>query len=378
MKQPARWWEIGSDAACALRHAASAALVIALVAGSASAQLGALGGGLPCEVAARQSIDGAAEQQIRSFIEPHASKLTASDRAQVKEAREALLEPLACNGVSVAFRLKYAEAMERVLTPLAKGNDEFVAVNALRIAGRLRAGISLPTLEAGLAHASPVVRYGAAAALRDLLTQLAADQAGFPENSIDRAMDRLASTLAAEPDALVGDGLVLALASGPEQNAAMRVKGAERYTAALETRLKALRAGPAAAATAWSDAAYRALDASRLTILEQIAAGQTDRALLQRTALLGGQALALARDGAAGASESQKATLSRLVAAAESAMVIAHNALTGQKVGERGLQRAFDEGGSAFGNAINAWTGADGLLLKAPYNANAADFAPRA
>lgn len=340
----------------------------------------AVGDALPCTLAAAERVDAAAEAQIRSFVERQVDMLDGDHQAQSR-ARDLLMEPLACQPVGVSFRLKYSEIAEPLLTPLVNGENERVAVNALRVAARLRTTGSLRPIEAGLASKSAAVRYGASAAARDLFAQLAVDSFGFPENSVDRLMDRLATTLTTETDPIVGDGLVLALCDGPSASAALRNKGASRVNPALAVRVKSLRAEGATGA-AWVDVTYRALDASRLTILEQIAAGGAEKAVATSAAVLGGQALALARDRMKSGSEADRAAMMRLVNAAEITMVVSHNAITGQKVGEKALQRAFEAAASSgdagqFATAIDSWIGASGLLTKAPYSANAADFASK-
>lgn len=357
-----------------------AAMLAGASAGSAYAQP-AVGGALPCSIAAAERVDAGAESQIREFIRKHIEALKPGDPLACSRARDALMEPLACQGVSVSFRLKYSEIIEPMLTPLASGADDGVAINAMRVAARLRTTSSLRTIEAGLAAGSAPVRFGASAAARDLFSQLAVDSFGFPENSVDRLMDRLASTLKTEGDAIVGDGLTLALCEGPRAAANLRTKGAAMLNPALAERVKTLRTDPKSSAV-WVDVIYRALDSSRLTMMEQVAAGGADKTVATSAAVLGGQALAMARDRMATTSEADRAALVRLVNAAEITMVWAHNSVTGQKVGEKSLQKAFESAASTgraseFTDAIESWIGTTGLLTKAPYSASAADFAPK-
>jgi hypothetical protein len=358
----------------------AAVIVAGSIGGHALAQP-AVGGGLPCSIASAERVDSAAEEQIREFVRKHIELLKSDSPHTCSRAREALMEPLACQPVSVSFRLKYSEIAEPALTPLVAGSDDRIAINALRVSARLRTTSSLRTIEAGLGSKSAPVRFGASSAARDLFSQLAVDSFGFPENSVDRLMDRLASSLTTESDAIVGDGLALALCEGPKAAAALRTKGAARLNPALAERIKTLR-GDAKSSAVWVDVAYRALDSSRLTMMEQVAAGGADKAVAVSAALLGGQALAMARDRMATTSEADRPALVRLVNAAEITMVWAHNSATGQKVGEKALQKAFESAASTgkvseFSDAIESWIGPAGLLTKAPYSASAADFAAR-
>ena len=355
-------------------------LSVWVFAGPAMGQVG-IGRGLSCEDAAREQVDSGLERKIREVVADHAAALGGKDEAAASRAREELMSPLGCPTVSVEFRLKYAEVVEPALAPLVAGTDERVAANALLVCGRLKASIGLRPLEAGLANANPVIRFAAASGLRDMFSQLAADPSGFPEQQSERAMDRLAAALDSESDPMVADALILALGDGPQRNPVLRGKGIARLTSALGKNVASLRESAATLDPRWSGTLYRGLDLARLTILDQLVQGSADRSLTAQTAVLAGRTLALARDRFDASSEPERADLAAMVGAAEVAMVTAHNAQTGQKVGEQALQKVFEEAISSgeitpFQSALESWIGASGLLTKPPYSTKPDDFAP--
>lgn len=363
------------------RRAWPLAIALALSAATAATAQNDLG----CTVASLSSMDSASETALRRFVTEQTALLAGTDALAGARAREALLAPLSCENVSVAFRLKYAEALEPALLPLIQGTDDRVAVGALRVAGKVGASGVVRLLEAGLAHSNEAIRLAAASGYRELLSQLAVDSFGFPEASVNRLLSTVADALAKEPNPFAADAMVIALADATRGNASLRSRALGEMVRGLETRLRSIRTERGINSTAWSAAAFRGLDLSRLALLEQIAAGAVDRSFATRLGKMGGQALAFARDFAPLASESERPSIGEMVGAAEVTLVITHNALTGTKVGEGGLRQSFqsaidgsfsNEASARFAEAASSWIGASGMLTKGPYNAGADEFAP--
>lgn len=336
-------------------------------------------GQLPCALASKQSLEAADEQTIRGFVSAHAPALSDADPAKNSDARAALMAPLACDGVTFAFRTKYADALVPALTPVLSSKEDRQAVNALLLLGRIRTTASADAIASGLKSQSPAIRFAAGAAYREILNQLSKDSFGFPEGAVDRVLDGLASALRTEADANTADILIVALGDAPKGDAALRGRAMLRLTDAMTRRLLTLRKEPAIGED-WSRAILRSLDLARQAILAQGGTGAIDKEFARRAAVFSGQVFAFARDRL-GAMTSADADLSKAVAAAEGLAVIAHQAVTNQRLNEKGLQRAFDSsigqaGGGEFTRAADSWIGAEGLLVKPPYGVAAAELAP--
>lgn len=357
----------------------AAAIVMMIGSAAATARQG-VGGGLPCEVASRPSLDSADESQVRQFAADNLRKLQSAAPAESSAAREALIGPLSCSGVTFAFRLKYSDILTPALTPLVSGADERLAANSLVILSRMRTSLAADAMAPGLKSASAVVRFAAGSGHRRLFHELSRDAFGFNDAGIDRLFDAVSAALTTEPDAITADMYILALGEGARGNAAMRGRAAHRLAEAYTARILSLRRGNEWSES-WSAATLRALDLVRQTLFEQAGSGQIDREFARRACLLSGQVIAAARDRLASSpGTASDADLVRSVGAAEGLAVIAHNSLSGQKLGEKGMQRLFEQaaGGARqeeFIAAAEAWIGKEGLLMKAPISANSADFA---
>lgn len=358
----------------------SLVLMVASLSSSAVARQPAAPGQLPCALAAKQSLDAADEQAIRQFVAAQVPGLTSPDAAEGSKSRDALLNPLACTGITFAFRSKYADVLTPALVPVAAAKEERHAVNALIVLGRLRTTLSADALAGSLKSDNPVLRFAAASGYRDLLSQIAKDSFGFPEGAIDRILDGLASSLKNEKNPDAADMMVVALGDATKASPALRGRAMLRLTDAMGQRLSNLRKD-ASVDREWSRTLLRSLDLARQSMLEQGGAGSIDKEFAKRAGLFSGQVFAFARERLAMKLSSEDADLSKAIAAAEGLGVIAHQAAAAQRIGEKGLQKAFDASFAAgdsreFSDAIQSWIGADGILLKAPYNGSAADFAP--
>ncbi|MDX2116171.1 MAG: hypothetical protein SFZ24_11225 [Planctomycetota bacterium] len=350
-------------------------LTVVLAAGGSAALGQGTGVGEACSLSGQQSFSAGDEQTMRQRIDAGVEGLSSSTPADASRAREQLMEPLLCPGVTVAFRLKYGDLLEPALSPLASGRDDRVAVNALFVLAHLKTSNAAGPLTRGLASERAPVRFGAAAGIRALLGLIAADDAGFADAAVDRLLDDTGAALAKEADPIVAEGLVLALGDGPKAGMALRARAMRRLTSGLTARLVALRATPPATQAEWSSTLLRAFDLARQSLFEQAASG-ADREFARSAALMSGQLFAYARDVLARSGEAD-ANLGATVAAAEGLSVIAHSTLTGQQLAEGNLRGAFEAGADRFRSAVEPWIGAQGALLKQPYGAAAGDFAPR-
>lgn len=333
-------------------------------------------GQLGCAIAAKDAPSAEDEQRIRQFVGEQAALLAGKEPGASVKAREALEAPLKCSQVTVAFRLKYGEALRTALEPLVGGADERVAVNALILLGKSKTSAALPALQTGLTSANAVIRMGATTAHRELLAQVAKDAGGFPDNARDQVLDRLGVALAKEGNAHVAEGLMLALGDATREKAELRARAMLRLADSAQQMLKTVRRGSGMKDPAWSRAMLRGLDAARQTLFAQ-AAGGLDREFARRAALLGGQVFAFVRDRLDAGVGATDPSLAMLAGAAEGLAIIANSSLGGAKIADRGMQALVTAGNAGgFEQAAEAWIGAGGVLTKAPYNAKAEDFAP--
>ncbi len=365
-------------------RAAAAGLLITILAPSAPAQPGGpIAGGLPCALAAKNAITEDDKTQIRRFVESQAADLVSENAEASRIARDRLAAPLACPNVSVEFRLEFGQALGQRLSPIVIGPNERLSVIATRLIGRAATTASLPVLNSALADARQTIRFGAAGGYREMVLLLAQGAVLFPERTVDQILDSLFSSLAKESDPLVAEALILAL-NETRISAPLRAKAMTRMVGALSDRLPAIRA-ERGAAIRWASSLLRGIDAARLTLFEMIPAGNVDREFANRAALLSGQVFAMGRDMLTRLPKEPDpaayADVVRLLGATEGLAVISYNAATNQRTPERGmpalLETAVRQGDPRpFNDAVQAWIGPNGLLLKPPFNAKATDFAP--
>ncbi len=358
----------------------SGILILVWLCSVATAQQPGAPGQLPCALAAKQVLEPGDEQTIRQFITSQTPGLTDANPEATSKSRDALMSPLSCDGITFAFRSKYADLLTPALTPLAAAKDERHAVNALLMLGRLRTTSSADALAGSLKSGNPVIRFAASSGYRELLSQLAKDAFGFPDGAIDRVLDGVAAALRIETDPLTADIMAVTLGDATKASAPLRSRAMLRLADAMAHRLISLRKEAAVDPT-WSRTVLRTLDLARQAMLEQGGAGAIDKEFAKRAALLSGHVFAYARDRLGATMAAADTNLSKAIVAAEGLAVIAHQAATGQRINEKGLQKAFDASfaagdAKAFTDAVQSWIDPEGLLTKAPYNAAAADFAP--
>jgi hypothetical protein len=369
-----------------LAQGRAAGLWLALACFASAAGAPALGrqaappGQLPCALAEKQEFAPADEHAIKSYAAEHVAALQGEDLDASSRAREALTAPLSCKGLTFAFRLKYANLLTPMLSPLAQGQDERLAVNALVLMGRLRTTTSADALAAGLKSPSAARRFATASGYRELLGQLAKDSFGFPETSVDRMLDALGRGLASERDPLAADMFVIALGDATRGDALLRGRAAIRLASAVHDRMTEARKGRESAGP-WSPTLLRALDLTRQTMFDQGGRGKIDAALAKQAGLMCGQVLAFARDRLAAEGKVQDSELSQTVGAADGLLAIAVEAAGGQRVPESGLQKVFDRAASdgdakPFVAVLDGWIGASGHLTKPVFGGKASDFAP--
>lgn len=354
----------------------------AIVAGSismgamAQSASGQIGGGITCAMAARNELSPDDHQQIENFVAAARIGLTDTDPLVAKQARDTLLAPLKCNRVTVGFRLGYGAAMWNQFRSLIGPEVEpRVVANVLRLMGRSRSSEAVRALSQGIQDQRPVVRFGATVGYRELLSKPSSEVWPINRGQRTRTLDNLKQALTNESNAMVVNGIVLAMTS--VQDAELRIDAMTRLSRGLSVRRASIPIGNANSneVNNWISAYSRCLVEVRRVLLAQNTA---DRELALAASILGGQSLAFVRDliehPKVVESESLQDQLGDIVSAAEAAVSFAAPAL-GQVVTPPNLIRSFNGGNrAAFEKAIDHWIGDGGLLTKQPYNEPAASF----
>ena len=83
------------------------------------------------------SVNAGQRAQIEDFVNNWAAQATSGDASNVKQALEALTEPLHGRGVSIAFRQSYAQLLMPTIDQLLDDGDIQSKISALRISGEL-------------------------------------------------------------------------------------------------------------------------------------------------------------------------------------------------------------------------------------------------
>ena len=358
---------------------ASVTLSSALASPALARQAGLPGGRISCEVASKDSLSAAEQKQIKDSADGMIARLRDTDPQVSVRGRDEIIEPLACEGVTVAFRAAFGQALEPALRELIRGNDARLAANALLIVGKVKSSASPTLLRLGLEDRRAPVRLAAAAGYKELLLP---PSASLPDRTIEPVLALLGEALGRETDPKVADVLIAALDSARSSDA-MRARANVQIVEGLTARLRETRAGDSTGA--WGPAILRGVEATKNTLLQQIGANSVDREFARKAATLGAMALAYVADRVARDQVTDQGaldqTLEAITASAEGEIVFAHSLAGGaETLRAIDLRNAYNravESGDAtdFQRRLRSWIGPDGLFTKAPYNVPAADLA---
>jgi hypothetical protein len=225
--------------------AAAFALTGALALAPALLAQGALGT-LPADLPCKEPLSDSDKAAIRAFVDAQQPGLT-GDAESVRKSRNALLQPLAapCGGkfVQPAFRLEYGRLLGGVVETIAKSDNELHATNALRIAGELATDSTLRLLGDALKSPKPGIRYAACFGLARAFESVARGSPVANAGRLTGAVTAIEQLLAAEADAHVIDGAVLALQAASTVPAATVTGVREQAVGALATGATARASG---------------------------------------------------------------------------------------------------------------------------------------
>jgi hypothetical protein len=350
---------------------------------------------LDCVLAEKPTLDAADSAAIRAAAEPNLQNLRSDDVAASQAARRALVQPLACEKVSVDFRLKFSNVVARELTTMVADKRDHVALNAVRLAGEMATQAAVDSvLRPALSDARPAVRLMAASGYRQTLRIVTSPGGGsMSRANLEAVVDAVAARLATEPDVGVVEHLVLALdaIAATGENAELNRVAMQKLAAAGSTQVKALRSRANEPQTVrWASALIRATDAVARPMTALGGPSVLNAEFRTAAAVFAGHTLAYARDRLVaagdqlGAESAEAGLLKTLVNTSERVLLLADAGVAqGGGAPRQTLLPAFERaiaGGSAdeFVAEADKWIGASGTLTKAPYNAKAADFsAPR-
>lgn len=358
----------------------AAVLLASALASPTFARQGGLAQRISCALAAQDSFAPADQRLIKEVAAAAAARLRDADPANSARGREDLIAPLACPGVTVAFRAEYGRALDPELAPLARDQDVRLAVNALLVMGKVKASQTVPTLRAGLSDRRPAVRLAAAAGFKDFISP---PNSGLPERIVDGAISDVAAALSSESDPNVADVLVAALDAARASDL-QRAQATARMVAALAERVQSVRATDSEGA--WAPTILRGVVASRDTLIYVLGAGIQDPELARNIARLAAFALGYLAERVERRQVTDQSPLDealhQIAAAVDASVVVAHSAAGGSPLRSAGLREAYNraiEGGDAteLRSRLNAWIGPTGLFTQPPHNIPAAELLSR-
>lgn len=355
-----------------------AAALVGLVAPACLAQ----GGGLPADIITAPTLSDAQKQRVREFVDQHKAGLT-GDALEIRRSRNALLEPMRNEGISVPFRLEYAAAIEPVIRPLIASAKPIIAVNAVRIAGELATPKALDLLEPAIADKRPAVRYEAVVGFARTFQSAERSSPAIAPGQATAALQTLKNGLLQEKDWHVVEGYVQALKAGTRVPASklsgVRAASVRALSEAMGTRAQNANNppgdGPGAEDPAPMYSAFqRAAQAMRNVLTNQdINEPQLGEAEVKAAGALGGDLLAnirrrvLARELAGDAFKWKRTEFALIVADSERTVFFATSALRAAAedvhLAEK-LQQGKDE---EFAKDCLRLIGANGILTGNPF-----------
>lgn len=199
---------------------------------------------LPDELVRRNDISADDRQAIKALVDAHKSGLSGGT-IEIKKSRDVLLAPLEKDGVSVPFRVAYANALieSGEIDKLAANKDnDLIAANALRIAGQSATGNTLKIVIDALKDTRPQVRYAATVGARAAFNAARNNSALSPDE-VSRAMRALSDVATTDAAPEPADGALQALVAARDIQG-NRSLAVERLTeAAGTTALTAIKSG---------------------------------------------------------------------------------------------------------------------------------------
>jgi len=364
-----------------LRRIAILATVATLLALAPSGTALARQAGAPLADFIDQPQMGPAElQAIKDFTGPRIRNLSSPDATIRSTARRELLSPfMGAKSPSVSFRIAYGDELMGVLRQQAGGQDESSAVWSMQMAGELGTTQAEQLLAQGLKNADSAIRYAAASAYGQIFRAMAGGRAAIPQQQQGAVAGAVGAAMAAEENIFVVDALLRAF-NAARGDSTFRVNAMDTAMDALSEQLKRRRENGAANALQTAQTALRGVAMAQELIID-LGAGIPREAALS-AARLTGQSMAFAMaamgnaGGLGGVEGAAADTYFALLRASETTAALANTAVGGNNTpAGQPIDRAIQQANAgALQGAVDAWIGANGVLVRAPHNNNAADF----
>jgi len=337
---------------------------------------------LPSDIVTASVLTDGQKDTLKQFVDSQTPALAGAP-LDVKRARRALIEPLENNAVSVQFRLEYSRFLSPALRPLAQGDQELNAINALIIAGGLATTTGIDILADSLSDKRSSVRFAAVSGFESTFSALdRTTPAVAPPSQAVKALNTLKTAMAKETDSKVMEAYALALQAGTKVPSS-RLPGVR--SEAVRILSQSMGAKAQTITDASFDAAFRrAANAARNALTNQdINEPALDRAVLLDAAGFAGDLLASvyrrvkageleapadATDDQLAALRAKRADFVLIAADAERTIQWAHNGIAGNPLADLKLSELLaQEKDAAFTNDVLRIIGANGALTAAPY-----------
>lgn len=164
-------------------------------------------------VTAAGTLTGEQREMVKAHVARFAADLKSDKAETVQKARAEILIPLQEANVGVSFRNAYASELKPIIDPLVRSDSDVIAVNALRIAGKLAHRDAASALDTGLKAQKVAIRYAAMAGVGDTFDALARSAPAIDINAAKQLVRGLRPILAGEADSNIFDAGVRALIS---------------------------------------------------------------------------------------------------------------------------------------------------------------------
>jgi len=349
-----------------------AAAALALLSAPALAQPASLSR----DIVTATQLDSSARASVDEYAAGWIQRLGSADAQERDQARRALLQPLK-NAPTPAFRIQYGSQVKERLSRLVEGS-ETDRLFAAELSGRLATvDAHAATLEL-LGDDSPAVRYAAARAARLQLESIDNPPAALNDQHRSGLIDALSERITSETDAGALDGLLTAATEAVLRNSASTDTLLESLCAALTTNIQdgALDADtvPASRAMLRSVAAVQQRYRNTNSLVPDLA---RESGLLAGSAM--GYVLETIENDPNAENEAAAAALEQLVKAAHNLAFFSATASNVRLIADEGISDAFtrwrDTGDTRpLRREIEKWIGPSGVLTRAPFSADPADF----
>jgi hypothetical protein len=163
-------------------------------------------------------LSDAEKKQVADYVASNSANLLSSDKLLVKKDREALVQPLTTQGISVSFRIAYDREVMPKIAPMLNAGAQMVVINGLIIAGELATDNSIALVQQKIGDKEPAIRFDAGYALNRAFQAVVRNQPAAQERTLSAAVRGLEAAIAGEKDPRVLDAFVRAGLAAAEKD----------------------------------------------------------------------------------------------------------------------------------------------------------------